>query len=198
MTETAPQLDKPGAGLPFPQELLLRWYVAPFIAGRADWEDDKRRFAKSTESLLKLIEGLDEKQLSTKILVPRLRGIEDSSRYWSAAMLFEHLTIVGSAVRGGIISLSKGIVPPVKADVAAVKPPGVKTPAQSVEEYRKFSSTLMADIDAAVKDKDSKAKFRHPWLGPLTCRQWHWLLHAHQSIHLPQLREIVKGLNAVK
>lgn len=198
MTDTVPRLDKPGAGLPFPQELILRWYVAPFIAGRADWEEDKKKFAKSTEALLKLVEGLDEKQLSAKVLVPPQQGLEDSSRYWSAAMLFEHLVIVGSAVKGGIISLSKGIVPPRKADTASVKPAGAATPAQSVEEYRKFSSTVMADIDAAVKDKDSKAKFRHPWLGPLNCRQWHWLLHAHQSIHLRQLREIVKGLTAAK
>lgn len=192
--EITAKLDKPGAGLPFPQELILRWYVAPFVAGRSDWEDDKKKFAKTTDALLKLAEGLDDKQLGTKVLVPPQQGLEDSSRYWSAAMVFEHLVIVGSAVKGGIVALSKGIVPPGKAGTAGVKPAGEATPALSVKEYRKFASTLMADLDRDVKDKDSKAKFTHPWLGPLNCRQWHWLLSAHQSIHLIQLREIVKGL----
>src|SRR5438270_2481575 len=34
-----------------------------------------------------------------------------------------------------------------------------------------FPYTTLFRSDAAVQDKNSKAKFRHPWLGPLNCRQ---------------------------
>jgi hypothetical protein len=33
----APQLAPPGAGLPWYHNLMLRFYVGPFVAGRAKW-----------------------------------------------------------------------------------------------------------------------------------------------------------------
>lgn len=196
--EIISKLGKPGAGLPFLEGLVVRWYLGPFVSARSDWEDNKRKFEKTTQSLLKLIEGLDDRQLATRILVPPQQGLEDSSRYWSAAMLFEHLVIVGESVKGGIIALSRGIVPDVKVDTGKVKPSGDPSPAEIIEKYKKFSSTVLSDIDSGVKDRNSKAVLNHPWLGPINCRQWHWLLAMHQGIHLRQLREIVKGLNAPK
>jgi hypothetical protein len=192
--ETAPQLDKPGAGLPFLESLVVRWYFGAVVSKRGDWEDDKRKFDVTTAKLLKEIEGLDTKQLTIRVLVPKQKGLEDSSRYWSAAMVFEHLMIVGGKTRDGIIMLSKGLVPPVKADTAKVKPLGERDAAETLEAYKKFASTVMADIDAGVKDRDSKAVFAHPWMGPFTARQWHWILAVHQGVHLTQLRAIVKGL----
>ena len=132
------------------------------------------------------------------MLVPPQQGLEDSSRYWSAAMLLDHLVIVGEQVKGGILALSRGIVPKGEASTAKVKPSGAPTVAEAVAAYKKFASTVMVDLDKGVADKDSKATFRHPWLGPLNCRQWQWLLAAHQAIHLHQLHEIVKGLPAKK
>ncbi|MEZ0225079.1 MAG: DinB family protein [Alphaproteobacteria bacterium] len=192
------KLAKPGAGLPFVEGMIVRWWVGPVLSKKNTWDENKLRFEKTTQSLLKLIEGLDEAQLATRVLVPPQQGLEDSSRYWSAAMLFEHLVIVGEKVKGGILALSKGIVPVAKADTASVKPTSQPTAAEAIAGYRKFSSTVMDDLDKGVKDKDSKATFPHPWMGPLNCRQWHWLLAAHQGIHLRQLREIVKGLSAPK
>ncbi len=194
-TDIVAKLDKPGAGVPFIQSLFLRWIVGPVLSRlQADWEKDKKRFDAISQKLLQEIEGLSDAQLTTKILVPPQPGLEDSSRYWSAAMLLEHLIIVGEAVRGGILSLSKGVVPNRKPDTAKVKPKGAATPTEIVEAYKKFSSTVMAEIDRDIGDKDSKLVYAHPWMGPFTCRQWHWLLPTHQAIHLRQLREIVKGL----
>jgi hypothetical protein len=196
--EIIAKLGKPGAGLPLVESLVMRWVVGPFISKKFGWDENRRRFEKTTAALLKEIEGLDDKQLATRILVPPLQGLEDSSRYWSAAMLFEHLIIVGEGVKGGIISLSRGIVPDVKVDTGKVKPSGDPTPSGIIQKYRQFSSAVQDELEKSVKDKDSKAVLHHPWLGPLNCRQWHWLLATHQGIHLRQLREIVKGLNAPK
>jgi hypothetical protein len=196
--EITAKLGKPGAGLPLVEGLVTRWVVGPFISRKFSWEENRRRFEKTTAALLKEIEGLDDKQLAARILVPPQQGLEDSSRYWSAAMLFEHLIIVSEGVKTGIIALSRGIVPDVKVDTGKVKPSGDPTPSEIIEKYKRFSSALQDDLEKSVKDKDSKARLRHPWLGPLNCRQWHWLLAAHQGIHLRQLREIVKGLSAPK
>lgn len=196
--EVIAKLGKPGAGVPFLQGLILRWYVGPFLSKKASWEENNRRFEATTKALLKEIEGLDEAQLAKKVLVPPQQGLEDSSRYWSAAMLFEHLIIVGKKTKGGIIALGQGIVPDVKADTAKVKPAGERKPSEVIADYTAFAASVMDELDRGVKNKDSKATFAHPWMGPFTCRQWHWLLHAHQSIHLRQLREIVKGLRATQ
>jgi hypothetical protein len=195
--EIVAKLDKPGAGVPVLEGLLLRWLVGPLVSRlQANWEADKARFDAISAKLLKEIEGLSEQQLATKILVPKQPALEDSSRYWSAAMVLEHLVIVGEAVRKGIISLSKGVVPERKPDTAKVKPKGDATPHDIVEAYRKFSSTVMAEIDRDIGNKDSKSVYSHPWMGPFNCRQWHWLLPTHQAVHLRQLREIVKGLKS--
>lgn len=190
------KLDKPGAGLPLLESLITRWFVGPFVSRKYGWDENRRRFEKTTAALLKEIEGLDDRQLTTRILVPPQRGLEDSSRYWSAAMLFEHLIIVGTAVTGGIISLSKGVVPPVKVDTGKVKPSGEADAAGIIRKYRDFAALVQMSLEKEVADKDSKAVLQHPWLGPLNCRQWHWLLAVHQGIHLQQLRAIVKGLKA--
>jgi hypothetical protein len=194
--EIIAKLDKPGAGVPFFDGLLMRWYVGPVLSKKASWEENRKAFDKTTQALLKLVDGLDEKQLATRVLVPPQRGLEDSSRYWSAAMLLEHLIIVGKKTKAGIVALSQGIVPDVKVDTGKVKPLGEANPKDIMDAYRAFATTVMDELDREVKDKDSKASLKHPWMGPMTCRQWHWLLPTHQAIHLKQLREIVKGLGA--
>lgn len=194
--EIIAQLDKPGAGLPLVQKLATRWYYGPVVAGRSKWEDNRRRFEKTTHRLLSLIEGLDEKQLAIRVLVPPQIGLEDSSRYWSAGMLFDHLIIVGEGMKKVILALAAGVVLGEKADVAKFKPPETRPPAESIAAYRLFAAALMDDIDKAVTDKQGGIKFRHPWLGPLNARQWQWVLGSHQGIHLQQLGEIVKVVKA--
>lgn len=192
--EILSSLDKPGAGIPFYQALYLRLYVKPFISARSDWDADTRAFNLINEKLLNAVGKLDEVQLSKRVLVPRQRGLEDSSRYWSAAMALEHLLIVGTGVKNIIINLSKGIVPDGKADTATVKPSGTPTAKEVLEQYRAFAASAPAEIDNAVKDRKSAAKFAHPWFGPFTAHQWHWLLAVHTGLHLKQVRAIIAGL----
>lgn len=187
-------LDKPGAGVGLLQQLVLRFYVAPFVAAKSDWEQDRARFAASSQKILALAEGLDNAALSQKILVPPQRGLEDSSRYWSAAMVLEHLIIVGMGMRDIIIRLSQGKVPPGKADTARVKPLGQMPAQTALQNYKTFIETVSAQIEAGVQNRDSQAVYAHPWFGKMTARQWHWLLAAHNDIHLQQMRAIVSGL----
>lgn len=192
--EILKSLDKPGAGVGFMQQMVMRFYIGPFVAAKSDWEADSQRFFNSSQKILRLVEGVDEKALLQKVLVPPQQGLEDSSRYWSAAMLLEHLMIVGMGLRDVIIRLSQGKVPPGKADTARVKPPG-QTPAQTVlQNYKTFTETVLDQVDQGVKNRDDKTVYAHPWFGKFTAHQWHWLLATHNDIHLQQLQAILAGL----
>jgi hypothetical protein len=194
---SAPKLAPPGAGVPLPQKLMMRFYIGPFIAGRAKWVASEQAFHKMNDRILKEIEGLTEKQLATKILVPSQIGLEDSSRYWSIAMVLEHIVIVGEAITSGITLLSSGKVPPVKVDLAAVKPLGELPVQTSVMNFKKFATDDFKNFLQQVKDKDSKLTFHHPWFGPFKASQWFWLLGTHGAVHLKQIREIKKRLTVV-
>lgn len=194
--EIEASLGRPGAGLGWLATLYLRYYLGPRVAARADWAQDIARFNDTSAEIIGITEKMDNGALQKRVLVPRLRGIEDSSRYWSAAMTMEHLMIVGMGMRDIIIRLSKNQVPPGRVDTARVKPQG-RIPAQTVlENYKSFSSSLMAQIDDAVpaESRDPTVRMLHPWFGPFSLRQWHWMLAEHNAIHLRQMQEIAARL----
>src|SRR5579859_8198776 len=90
-----PSLDKPGAGLPFFEALMVRWYVAPFQSRKADKEKNLRLFAILGGRLLKEADAVAADKRDVKVLVPRMKGIEDSSRFWCVNEVLEHLMITG-------------------------------------------------------------------------------------------------------
>lgn len=195
--QLVPKLDKPGAGLPWYHNFALRFFVGPFVAGRASWSTSEQAFHKINGRILKEIENLSEQQLSTKILVPPQLGLEDSSRYWSIAMVLEHIVIVGEGISAGIINLSNNQLPQQQVDIAAVKPVGSMPVSESVSEYKLFVSDDFKKFLAQVKDKDSKLTYKHPWFGNFNVKQWFWLLGVHSALHLKQIREIKKRLSVV-
>lgn len=188
----APNLAPPGAGLPFSQKLVLKYFVGPFIAAKTSWEDSEKTFQTTTRKILKEVESLSEAELNQKVLVPPQQGLEDSSRFWSIAMTLEHLTIVGRQMRPVIEALSNGRIPDGKADIAKLKPHGTMTTKESLWDFQKFGLEEFKQIK--IGDRNSKLKFDHPWFGPMTAKQWYWLLGVHQGLHLKQIREIKIGL----
>lgn len=193
-TTNEPKLEAPGAGLPWYHNLMLRYFVGPFVADKTDWNVSEQTFHKVNGRILKEIENLSEKQLATKVLVPPQMGLEDSSRYWSAAMVLEHLVIVSEAVTNGIVELSNGRVPPVKVDIAAVKPLGSMPVNEAVAEFKLLVTDDFKKFLQQVGNKNSELNLTHPWFGPFKARQWFWLLGTHHGLHLKQLREIRKRL----
>jgi hypothetical protein len=193
--EIQAHLDKPGAGLPFYQHLYLRFYIAPFVSARSNWEDNWKTFDGVNAKIFAKIGNLSPVQLEKRVLVPPLAGIEDSSRYWSVAMTLEHLIIVGDDVKTAIIELSNGYARNRKADVAAYKPKGGKEGSAQLAEYKAFVAGLRRQLDPVREPAlASKARYDHPWMGPFSALQWQWLLGAHTLVHYRQIREIVKGL----
>ncbi len=188
------KLAAPGAGVPLPQKLVMRFLIKPFVAARTPWEVSEKKFRRMNEKILSELVGLNEQQLSAQVLVPPQRGLEDSSRFWSIKMAIEHLVIVTSEMARAIKSLSKGEVPHGKADTAAVKPQNQLTVQEILKKFNKLITSDFEALNSSIENRSSKTRFSHPWFGPMTAKEWYWLMALHHGLHLKQIREIKKGL----
>jgi uncharacterized damage-inducible protein DinB len=182
------QLAPPGAGLPFPENLiarcLLRWKR---LTGNS--ADFTAHFLRERETISRLISNLDETTLSRRVLIERPRGLEDSSRNWSILMTLDHLRIVHMAFIGVIRSLTNGRVPEGEASTAAVKPdPTVSL--DVIGEYEASCDALLETL-AAVKNFKTQTRYSHPWFGPMDAHGWHALAAGHMSIHRTQIQRIL-------
>ncbi|NJK91072.1 MAG: DinB family protein [Blastochloris sp.] len=139
-----------------------------------------------------LVDSCDGELAARRVLIPRLLGMEDSSRYWSIWMTLDHLRITNLAFAHVMEELTQGRVPEGKASTAAVKPdPGVGAGVDS--EYEKSCETLLAVVDG-VKEWRSEPRYEHPWFGPMNAQAWHGLAGAHMGIHRTQMEEILRCL----
>ena len=191
------QLAAPGQGLPFPQNLVVR-YLAPIKANKESWDQAESRFQRESEKILQLLEGLSKTELEQRILVPPMRGLEDSSRYWSIAMTLDHVLIVSRKMGGIIEALSQGRVPEEKVDLALVKPKAEENDANVVSLFQDYAQSGAREIRARVFDAESKTRYTHPWFGPIRAKQWFWLLGIHMGIHRKQIEAIRKQLKKNK
>jgi uncharacterized damage-inducible protein DinB len=187
-----PQLAPPGAGLPFPENLIARclqkWKcltgtTASFTA----------HFIHERETIQHLIANLDETTLSRPILIQRPKGLEDSSRNWSILMTLDHLRIVHHAFINVISNLSNEQIPQAKASTAAVKP-DTKVTTDVIAEYETSCDSLLKTI-ASVKNFKTKARYPHPWFGPMDAHAWHALAGSHMTIHRTQIQRIIAGMS---
>ncbi len=189
---SAPKLAAPGAGVPFFQRIFFRYYLAPFVAKKSDWDRNLKLFMAMHDKYMSLIKVMDEQTLVTPVLIPPQTGLEDSSRFWSPIMVLEHLNIVNRAFLELIVSLSQGVAPAFKADTARVKPTGTLPPQQVIDDFVAFNQALPEVFASRIADRNNKVTFEHPWFGLLNVLQWQWVLAVHMGIHLKQLREIIK------
>lgn len=188
-------LQKPGAGLPFIEALVVKLVYGKIISRRSKPEDNIQRLQLFTDKILKVGKKLNTQQLETPVLVPKLQGLEDSSRFWSVAMTLEHLLIVAKNMKFIIVELSHNRVPPLKVDIAKVKPLG-ETPSEEVlKEFEVFFKTLPSELKSQIGDIQSRTTLYHPWFGESRALQWHWLLGAHQGIHYNQIKHILRALD---
>lgn len=188
---TEPPLDAPGAGLPGPELFIARQLFAwkRLVGSR---EGFSRRFEAERRAIRERVASLPEADRGRRILIPRLRGLEDSSRYWSVWMTLDHLRITNQAFASVIGSLAAGQIPPGKADTAAVKP----SPAADAGSEAAFEASceqLVATV-AGIASLETSLRFPHPWFGPLTAAGRHALSATHLGIHRAQIAAIAERL----
>lgn len=192
MSQTEPEisvpLQPPGAGLP-PVELfisrigfrLLKLFVSQ--RGASKW------FRSEAEQILTLARTLAPAEAARRVLIPRLPGLEDSSRYWSVDMTLEHLVIVNTATVGVIEALAAGRTINHVVSTADVKPSATPGP-EMIERFEATARDYLARVEA-IPDLRSKVTLKHPWFGPFTALNWHRLAALHHRIHRKQIERII-------
>jgi hypothetical protein len=182
-----PQLAAPGAGLPAPELFIARRIFAlkHWLGSRQSFSDE---FARGRLAVAAAVASCPARRRGERVLIPRLRGLEDSSRFWSVWMTLDHLRITNLAFARIITSLGSGSVPEGRASTADVKPdPAV---AEEVEAAYEASCDAVRDAVASVPDLRTAVRFEHPWFGPLDASGWQALAAMHLGIHRTQIARI--------
>jgi len=186
-------LAPPGAGIPsierFRIGLSLRFgaRLRPSPAVTAEFLVEGRR-------ILDLIRPVPEDQARLPILIPRLPGLEDASRYWSLYMVLEHLIQVDTAIWVLIRRLAAGRKADVAVRIEAFKPSADAGP-ERIDDFRsligRYTETLYRLGDLRGQ---KRVRHAHPWFGELTAAQWNLLAARHHRLHARQVERILEGL----
>lgn len=191
-SESSPVLEKPGNGLP-PMEAFVSRYILFPLATRLLIKP-----AQAIEMLvdlggqaLAIANGLPEDALTTRRLIDRFPGIEDSSRYWSVLMTVNHLLITGEAMAEMIEKLAKGEPVSVVVSTADVKPSPDEPVTAILSQYADFLSRYPDRMKALLNYDLSRHRHVHPWFGAITAHQWLCLNGLHHRIHLTQIKKIM-------
>ncbi len=188
---SSPRLDVPGAGLPWIELQVARGIFRVNLA-MASRPKSAKSIVCEQKSILIAAESVSPHRLSQQVLIKRLPGLEDSSRYWSVLMTLSHLAIVNQAVRTAIDGLLRNEVPRMPASTASVKPQvGV-----GLEAMREFIDSCNHLVSLHVSDDDlrTRQKYPHPWFGPLDARGWYFFAGFHMRLHRKHILEILKRL----
>lgn len=189
-----PKLQAPGAGIPKLELLIAKHIIFPLRFKKTSVATAIAEFREESDRILQLARGVSPEQLSERRLIPRLQGLEDSSRYWSIAMAMEHLAIVGGGTRGILVALSRNQTNLPKRGTADVKPSTDLDAQQILMRFEKVVDDFIRTAEKTDFDKYPEARHPHPWFGPLTAKQWLVFAAPHQKIHRRQIEEIVARL----
>jgi hypothetical protein len=187
----AVKLQPPGAGIPWLERALSRIGIW-LLCQRLTREAASRWLVEEGQRMLILARALPPEQAARQVLIPRVWGIEDSSRNWSVLMTLDHLVIVNTEIASIIERLAAGETWEQRLSTADVKP----RPDQDGGAVERFEECLdeYPRRVAALAGLRTRAKHRHPWFGPLNAHEWHCLAAGHQRIHRRQVECIMQRL----
>jgi hypothetical protein len=180
-----PALAPPGAGVPWPELMFGRLM---FGCLRLAWSRRAalHQFLESGRRLAGRIRALDDSVGSRRVLVPRLTGLEDSSRFWSPFMIAQHLFVVNRDALAIIESLCDGRAPDGEVRIANLKPDPRAT-RNAVDDLEKSIDSVAHRIPG-MANWPGLTRHRHPWFGPLNAHGWLCMVAMHHGIHFRQLQ----------
>ena len=199
---TEPRLGAPGAGLPFIEGLYARYILFPRMMRTYDGAAVAETFTRESTTIIDLATGVDDAVFFTPVLIDRLPGLEDSSRYWSVAMVLEHLLLTMRAMMQITETLAAGQAMNVRISTADVKPKGgtATTKAQWIALFKQASDEVAARLSqvanqphVASPSKDAP-RVHHPFFGRIYAKGWAWVLGVHQITHRRQIQRVIDGL----
>ncbi|MCX6950855.1 MAG: DinB family protein [Verrucomicrobia bacterium] len=189
----APVLAPPGAGLPAYELFIARRLFAArcLVTSRTA---AVALIATERAAIDALVRPCDPALAAPRVLIPRPRGLEDSSRHWSVWMTLEHLRLVNEGVAATIRELVTGRVPPGVASPANVKP----TPSVDARVLAAFDASCetLARAGREAASLRTPVRYVHPWFGPLDAARWQVLGGMHLGLHRRQIETILATLGA--
>ena len=188
-----PQLQPPGAGVPKLEELFLRYVFTPVMQKWLSWDESHKAFLAETDEIISVYQHMKPEDHDKRVLIPRLTGLEDSSRYWSANMVLEHVMLVTKGIVNIIETLGDEKIMSGKVSTAAVKPKG----GHDEDMMPAFWEAMHQAADRVGEDfqkRASQTTHDHPWFGPLNTHGWHTVLAIHQGVHRRQIEKIAARL----
>jgi len=186
-------LEKAGTGISAPKRLAARYVMFPFLNHLISWEKAWDIYDKEGEKIVRMASSLSQEHLFERVLIPRLFGLEDNSRYYSVAMVIEHLLIVGKALQVRIPILSQGKELKGHVKIEDVKP-YTEIDVNIIEEFQTFLSSYREKLQAHLENIHIDNTSAHPWFGEFNPKQWSILGMVHQIVHRRQIEAIIKAL----
>jgi len=184
-----------GAGLSKGRALFLRHVGFPLLKRTVSFEWALEHFEREGRRIVELTAPFDEEALFTRVMVPPLFGLEDNSRYYSVAMVLEHLLIVGNALQNRIPALSRGEKLAQEVRIENYKPYTDIGP-DVVTRYRAFVGYFREKLLEKMDDIYRENRHEHPWFGPLNPKEWMVMGAIHQTVHRRQIEAISKRISS--
>ena len=193
-TISATILQPPGAGLPAFELAWLRIYFR-CICAVTTRNEAMQRFKREAEKILSLARTVSATEGTVPVLIDRIIGIEDSSRYWSVYMVLDHLRIVNEGMAQIIEALSHDHPFAQEVRIQDVKP-HVASNSETVDRFMQSVTNYESTIDR-LGTLGHRVRHPHPWFGPMTAHDWHCLAGIHHWVHRRQIERVKQGLEAV-
>src|SRR5688572_4908182 len=105
-----PKLAAPGAGLPA-AEVIVAQLMFQRRLRKGTREAFREKFESERAAIRRIVEAAGPELAGRRVLIDRVRGLEDSSRFWSMWMTLEHLRIVHERMASVVTDLGRGVAP---------------------------------------------------------------------------------------
>ncbi len=187
------ELGKAGGGISVVKRTMATYLLFPLLNRLLSWDKAWEIYDKEGQKILDLTVGLTHEQLFRRVLIPPLFGLEDNSRYYSVAMVTEHLLSVGTALMTRIPLLSRGEKLGRNVQITDVKP-YKEIDEHILGDFAEFLASYRVQMENDIGDIHIDNTSAHPWFGEFNPKQWSVLGMVHQIVHRRQIEAILRQL----
>jgi len=180
------------AGIPRHERLAANLGVRLY-ASLASPASVLRLFQSEADQVLALTRGVPPELGTRPVSIHRFPGIERESRHWSLYMTLDHLVMVNTAITALIHAICSDRHHQAEIRLEDVMPHADAGP-DRIEALENLVERYALVIDR-LGHLSSRARYPHPWFGPMTARQWHALAAIHNRTHRVQIEKILRRLD---